>query len=97
MACVPTYKAGWTGIAFVNTQAVPATVTLRAYGDNGNVVDTAVLTVNGYAKEVRNAAALFTGDIGSATYIDYTSDRNVVGFQLNGTTDWTMLDGLPGM
>jgi hypothetical protein len=41
---------------------------------------------------------IFIGrDIRSATYIVYTSDRNIVGFQLNGTADGMMLDGLPGL
>jgi hypothetical protein len=28
---------------------------------------------------------------------NYSSDRNVVGFQLNGSSDGMMLDGLPGL
>ncbi len=40
---------------------------------------------------------IFSQDIGNATYIAYASDRNVVGFQLNGSADGTMLDALPGL
>jgi len=36
------------------------------------------------------------GPSGTA-YIAYSSDRNVLGFQLNGSTDGMMLDGLPGL
>ena len=43
------------------------------------------------------AEAIFSQDISSATYIAYSSDRNVVGFQLNGSSDGTMLDGLPAL
>ncbi len=32
-----------------------------------------------------------------ATYIRFASDREVVGFQINGSPDGMMLDGLPGM
>jgi hypothetical protein len=57
-----------------------------------------VLTVGGHAKVVNYAETIFSPqNIGSATYIAYSSDRNVVGFQLNGTSDGIMLDGLPGL
>jgi hypothetical protein len=88
---------GWTGIAFVNTESGAATVTLTAYDDNGTVVATRVLTVGGHAKVVNLAETLFTQDISNATYIAYSADRNVVGFQLNGSSDGMMLDGLPGL
>jgi len=91
-------KSGWTGIAFVNTEAVAASVTLTAYNDNGTAVATPqVLPVAGHAKVVNNPANIFTQDISNASYIAFTSDRDVVGFQLNGSADGTMLDGLPGM
>ncbi len=50
-----------------------------------------------YAKVVKYAEEIFTQDISSATYITYSSDRNVVGFQLNGSSDGMMLDGLPAL
>lgn len=36
-------------------------------------------------------------DTSGATYMDYSSNREVVGFQLNGSNDNMMLDALPGM
>ncbi|MBN2437149.1 MAG: hypothetical protein JXL20_00950, partial [Deltaproteobacteria bacterium] len=90
-------KSGWTGIAFVNTEAVAASVTLTAYGDDGIAVATEVIPVDGHAKVVNLAEALFPRDISGATYIAYTSDRDLVGFQLNGSADGTMLDGLPAL
>jgi tripartite motif-containing protein 71 len=90
-------KSGWTGIAFVNKEDNTASVTLTAYNDSGTAVATQVLPVGGHAKVVNLVEAIFTQDISGATYIAYTSDRNVVGFQLNGTSDDTMLDALPGM
>jgi len=89
-------NGGWTGIAFVNAEESPASVTLTAYNDNGDVMATQVLPVGGYAKVVNNPELIFSQDISSATYIAYSSDRNVVGFQLNGTSDGLMLDALPG-
>ncbi len=91
-------KLGWTGIAFVNTEATVATVNLTAYNDAGTVVATSVLPIGGHAKVVDLAKSLFLPqDISSATYIAYSTGRNVVGFQLNGTSDGTMLDGLPAL
>ena len=90
-------SGGWTGVAFVNTEATAATVTLTAYDDNGTALATRVLPVDGYAKVVNFAEATFPQNISGATYIAYSSDRNVVGFQLNGTSDNMMLDGLPAL
>ena len=91
-------KNGWTGIAFVNTEATAAAVTLIAYDDDGTPVDNQDFVVLGYGKKMFNSVeAIFSQAISSATYITYSSDRNVVGFQLNGSTDETMLDGLPAL
>ena len=89
-------KLGWTGIAFVNTEDSAASVTLTAYRDNGEAAATQVLPIGGHAKIVQAAEDIFLPqDISTAKYIAYSSDKNVVGFQLNGSMDWTMLDGLP--
>jgi hypothetical protein len=90
-------KSGWTGIAFVNTEATAATVTLTAYNDSGEALATQALPVGAYAKEVHFAEDIFPQNISAATYIAYSSDRNVVGFQINGSADGMMLDGLPGL
>ncbi len=84
---------GWTGIAFVNTEADAASVTLTAYNENGIAVATQVQPVGGHAKVVNLAEEIFSQDIGNATYIAYSSDRNVVGFQINATTNGMMFDG----
>ena len=90
-------KNGWTDIVLVNTEDNAATVTLTAYNDNGTPVATKVLPVGGHAKVANRAETFFSQDISGATYIAYSSNRNVVGFQLNGSSDGTMLDGLPGL
>jgi Protein of unknown function (DUF1566)/Kre9/KNH-like N-terminal Ig-like domain len=92
-----TEKDGWTGIAFVNIENFPATVKMTAYDDIGNVIDTETLNVNAYTKVVDVAQNLFSQDISNATYISYSSDGEVVGFQVNGSSDDMMLDALPGM
>lgn len=90
-------QAGWTGLAFVNISNQTATVTLSAYDDWGTEIDTATLALNGHAKVVNIAQSLFNQPINDATYIKFTSDQEVVGFQLNGSDDEMLLDGLPGM
>jgi hypothetical protein len=90
-------KYGWTSFALVNTENSAATVTLIAYTDAGTAVASKVLMIGSYAKLLDSPEGLFPQDLSSATYIAYTSDKNLVGFQLNGSFDWTMLDGLPGL
>ncbi|MHB9096535.1 MAG: BACON domain-containing protein [Syntrophales bacterium] len=92
-------KNGTTTIAFVNTEADPASVTLTAYRDDGSVVATKTLPpVGGHAKVYNSPELIFAPqDISSASYIAYTSDRNIVGFQLNGTSNGPMLDALPAL
>ena len=90
-------KDGGTGIAFVNIEDSPTTVTMTAYDDDGNVIATKTVDLNAYEKVVDVPSDLFSTDISNATYITYSSDRNVVGFQLNVSSDGMMLDALPGM
>ncbi|MHB8909552.1 MAG: BACON domain-containing protein [Syntrophales bacterium] len=92
-------NGGRTSIFLVNTEDSPASVTLTAYSDIGTPVGTPVLlAVGGHAKVADRVENIFVGqDISGATYIAYSSDRTVVGFQLNGSSDDTMVDGLPGL
>lgn len=91
-------RDGWTGIAFVNTEIYPANVTLTAYRNDGLNLATATIRVNSHAKVVMMAEDIFSNsNISTATYIGFRSDRNVVGFQLNGSSDNKMLDGLPAL
>lgn len=85
---------GWTGIAFVNVDTVAATVDLTAYDDNGTVVATASLPVKPGEKYVGMVDQLFKSDLSKATYCRYSSDRNLLGFTVSGSSDGRMLDGL---
>ena len=89
-------NGGWTGIAFVNTEDQPATVSLKAYNDAGNVLGTGTKPLNASAKWVGLAAELFPGvNLDTATYLSFSADREVAGFQLNGSG--SMLDALPAL
>jgi hypothetical protein len=84
---------GWTGIAFVNTENQSATVSLKAYNDTGNIIATGTKALTAHQKWVGMVADLFAGtNLNSATYLTFTSDRNVAGFQLNSAG--AMLDAL---
>ena len=85
---------GWTGIAFVNTALVDANVILTAYSDaGGKPIAIELITVRAGAKVVGPAGELFSQSIAGASYVSFSSDRGVVGFFLNGSTDNTKLDG----
>jgi Tol biopolymer transport system component len=90
-------KEGWTGIAFVNTGSSTAVVTLSAYNEAGTLIAEEPITVCRNCKDVRPAEEFFPESIADATYLAYTSTEPVVGFQLNGSENGMMLDGLPGM
>ena len=90
-------KNGWTGIALVNIANSSATVTLTAYDDNGDVIDTENFLLSAHEKKVSLVENIFSQDISAATYISFSSGNAIVGFQLNGSTDSMMLDALPGM
>ena len=91
-------KEGWTGIAFVNSSNSAANVTLTAKDNEGLTIATSPLSLPAYAKQVKLAEGFFPfDDISTASYIHFSSDQEVVGFQLNGSADGMMLDGLPGL
>jgi hypothetical protein len=87
---------GSGGVAFVNTTDTIAIVTLRAYSDAGELIASETRSVNPKEKQVILDNG-FSQDITAATYITYSSDKDLVGFQLNGSSDGMMLDALPGM
>ncbi|NCC26061.1 MAG: hypothetical protein EOM25_12840, partial [Deltaproteobacteria bacterium] len=91
-------RHGWTGIAFVNIEDAPAVITLEAWRDNGNQISANVLNLGANSKVVAAPKDLFAGmDINAATYLRFWSDKALVGFQLNGSLDGTMLDAIPAL
>ena len=84
---------GWTGIVFINTGSATARVTLTAYNDQGGIVAQQEKDLDPGEKAVDVVQALFTQSVANAAYVEFSSDRKVVGFFLNGSSDGTMLDG----
>ncbi len=90
-------KNGASGIAFVNPETDPANVTLTAYNNAGEPVAEKSLTIEPKNKLVMFAHDIFSQNLKNATYIRYTSDRQIVGFQLNAADGEGMLDGLSAL
>ncbi|MHB8773190.1 MAG: hypothetical protein ACYC7J_19520 [Syntrophales bacterium] len=91
-------SGGWTGIAFVNTEGSRATVTVKAYNDAGTLLGTGTKILNAHEKWVGNPNSLFPDVVvNAATYISFSTDRKVAGFQLNNNDPAlnTRLDALP--
>ena len=90
-------RNGGTGIAFVNTEGMEASVILTAYSNTGVVVATGTEYLAPYEKLVKTAEDFFADDISSATYIGFSSNREVAGSQFNVSVDGMMLDALSVM
>ncbi len=90
-------ETDFAGIAFINQDVSPAELTLTAYDRNGGVVASEKTTLGVFEKRVAVANKFFPDSIANATHVRFTSDRQVVGFQLSGSKDETMLDGLGAM
>ena len=88
---------GWTGIALVNTQNSSTVVNLTAHNNAGSVVAAKNLILNAHEKSLGLASSFFTHNISTASYIAFSSDNAIVGFQLNGSDNNMLLDALPGM
>ena len=85
---------GWTGVAFVNTSDNESEVTLSIHDDDGFKVAEKSISLAGNEKWANTPEDLFGGTITAATYMKFSSDSNVVGFQLNRSTDKMFLDAL---
>ncbi len=88
---------GWTGIAFANVSREPANIKLTFYNDAGVALVNGSVNVGAHSKILGIAENLLRVDTSGATYMDYSSDQEVVGFQINGSSDDMLLDALPGM
>ena len=91
-----------TGVVLVNIEGEDAVVAVTAYSDNGDEIASATVTIPGHANDVRMAKHFFPGQsVNEASYIRYSSDRDLIGFQMNMNTSargmGMMLDGIPAL
>ncbi|MBP7867453.1 MAG: hypothetical protein KA419_16085 [Acidobacteria bacterium] len=89
----------WTGIAVVNVDTRhAATLTLRPYTADGASYPADVVTVNLPPGErlISMLSQLFSAEaLGRASWIKVEADRPVTGFELFGTQDLGMCEGIP--
>lgn len=87
---------GWTGLALVNSESVSATVTLKARNNWGELKASIELPLDPHERLMGAAETIFIDeDISEASYISYESNRELVGFQMNG--EGRLLDALPAL
>lgn len=89
--------SGWTGVVFVNTEDGPVEITLEAVTNNGQTVATGGAVLEAHTKLVGLAGNFFPAGLGSASYLRFTANGKVAGFQMNGSADETMLDAIPAL
>ncbi|NPA25060.1 MAG: hypothetical protein GXO34_04450, partial [Deltaproteobacteria bacterium] len=89
--------SGWTGLALVNCGDTAAKITLRARDRHGRLkAMVSDIPVTPHQRLMGTPERLFPGqDLSDAVYIDYESDQELVGFQINGDGDY--LDALPAL
>jgi hypothetical protein len=85
---------GWTGIAFVNTEQQDAEVILEAVNDQGSVIESINLNLPAGAKVVRMGGELFSCPLSSIGFYRYSSNRKLLGFSVNGSSDGLLMDGM---
>jgi len=91
-------NGGWSYFTLANSEDSTASVTLTAYDDSGTQVASTTFTLNAHGKTENTAQGFFPNQsISMATYLAYSSDKDLVGLQLNRSADEAMLDGLPGL
>lgn len=89
-------QTGETSLSIINTESVPGLITLYAYRDDGTLVETERISIEGYAKEFIQPSVFFSNDIHEATYFSFSSSTAVIAFQTSSSMNDKMLDTLPG-
>ncbi len=75
----------WTGIAIINASQTDGTITLAAYSDDGNPLQSVDLNINHNEKKVFLVKDVFSGDVAEHTaYIIVSSSLPICGFELTG-------------
>lgn len=90
-------NSGWTGIVLVNIGENDAAVVLEAWDDAGNAVAEQGLILLPGEQVYEAPENLFSESIAGSTYVRFTSQEPVIGFQFNGSDDGTMLDAIPAL
>jgi hypothetical protein len=88
---------GDAGVVVQNIERESATVTFTAHDAEGKIVAETTMQLEYNAKLVGCPDEIFDVDISEAVFMRYESDKSLVGFQVNGSRDGTMLGATPHM
>ena len=89
--------SGATGIAFVNIADAAQNVVLKAVSADGVVLAQTSVFLNPFQKSVGVAKSFFADFPVNADYLAFEAPQEIVGFQLNASSDFMMLDAIEGM
>ena len=90
-------KSGATGIAFVNIGDATQNVVLKAISGDGVVLAQTSVSLNPFQKSVGVAKSFFANFPENADHLAFEAPQEIVGFQLNASSDFMMLDAIEGM
>ncbi len=88
----------WTGVSIANCDAFhPVTVNLQPVSPGGEeLAETVTLTIDGGGRYINMLAGMFTADtLSRAGWIRIDADREVTGFEMFGTNDLGLFEGIP--
>jgi hypothetical protein len=71
----------WTGIAIINPNDSPASVTYNLYGNGGQLVKKATTTIGPYKKDLRLAQQIFDS-VNVFGWLEVESSNNITGFAI---------------
>lgn len=87
---------GWKGMVFNNPGDVPAMVSLTALDSQGALIGEKNLDLAPHETWAGLVEGLFGETFQHVAHIRYASNGEITGFQLGGSPDGSLLDGLPG-
>lgn len=87
----------WGEIALINTDAAAGVVTLTAYDARGVAVTATQCVLGAHEKKAYGVDGLFGEDLARLAVIEYSSDRELVGYHVSVSSDGASLDALPAL
>ena len=86
---------GIAALGMVNTEDSEAHVTLTAFQDDGEVLATKSISIPAHAKIAGTVMDLFGQEVEGVSYVTFSSDRDLVGFQVGISDTLERADALP--
>ena len=89
--------SGATGIAFVNIADAAQNIVLKAISADGVALAQTSVSLAPFQKSVGVAKSFFGNFPENADHLAFEAPQEIVGFQLNASSDFMMLDAIEGM